>query len=43
MKNKKIKCDIYQSIHNHADRCLQSGCLERKPQEICGPLEAFLQ
>ena len=27
---------IYQSIHNHAGRWLQSGCSERKTQEICG-------
>lgn len=28
--------NVYQSIHNHAGRWLQSGCSERKTQEICG-------
>ena len=27
---------IYQSIHNHAGRWLQSGCSKRKTQEIRG-------
>ena len=27
---------IYQSIHNHAGRWIQSECSERKTQEICG-------